>query len=134
MFRGALGVPNFFVTSLFARNCIQSIKLLAISKTAKLEFFSYFWSKLWYISRALGVPNFFVVIQCVRNCIPTIKLLAISKMVKLEFFFRIFGVNQGSLGVFHGALSVPNIFVASLWAKNCIPTIKLVAISKTAKL
>ena len=43
--RGALRVPNFFVASLRARNCIPAIKLLAISKTVKLEFFSYFCSK-----------------------------------------------------------------------------------------
>ena len=37
MFRGALRVPNFFVDSLCARNCIPTVKLLAITKTAKLE-------------------------------------------------------------------------------------------------
>ena len=52
---------------------------------------------------------------CARNGIPTIKLLAISKTAKLEFF-RIFGINKGSLGVFRGALGVPNFFVASLCA------------------
>ena len=36
MFRGALGVPNFFVASLRARNCISAIKLLAILKMVKL--------------------------------------------------------------------------------------------------
>ena len=38
VFRGALRVPNFYVASLCVRNCILTIKLLAISKTAKLEF------------------------------------------------------------------------------------------------
>ena len=38
MFRGALRIINFFVASQCARNCIPAIKLLAISKTAKLEF------------------------------------------------------------------------------------------------
>ena len=62
MFRGALGVPNFFVAGLCARNCIPAIKLLAISKTAKLEFFSYFWGKLgkfWGCSAVLASLQFF---------------------------------------------------------------------------
>ena len=42
VFRGALRVPNFFVVSLRARNGIPAIKLSAISKTAKLEFFRIF--------------------------------------------------------------------------------------------
>ena len=38
MFRGTFRVSNFVVTNLHVRNCIPSIKLLAISMTAKLEF------------------------------------------------------------------------------------------------
>ena len=88
-FRGALGVPNFFVSSLCDRNCIPAIKLLAISKTAKLEFFGIFAinkGSLGVFRGGLGVPNFFVVSLCARNCIPARKLLAILKTAKLEFF------------------------------------------------
>ena len=80
MFRGALGVPNFFVANLCAKNCIPAIKLLAISKTAKLEFFRIFAinkGSLGVSRGVLAVPNFFVVILCARNCISAIKLLAI---------------------------------------------------------
>ena len=42
MFRGALGVPNFFVASMCARNRIPAITLLAFLKTVKLEFFYFF--------------------------------------------------------------------------------------------
>ena len=45
MFSGTCIVYNFFVVSPRSRNGIPAIKLLAISKTAKLEFFSYFWTK-----------------------------------------------------------------------------------------
>ena len=38
MFRGTCIVVNSLLTSLFASNCILTIKLLAISKTAVLEF------------------------------------------------------------------------------------------------
>ena len=38
-------VANFVIVSLCARNGIPGIKLLSITKTVKLEFFSYFWSK-----------------------------------------------------------------------------------------
>ena len=31
VFRGALGVPNFFIVSMCAINCIPAIELLAIS-------------------------------------------------------------------------------------------------------
>ena len=51
-----------------------------------------------------------------------------------RIFFRIFGVNKGSLWVFAGALRVPNFFVTSLCVRNCIPTIKLLAISKSSKI
>ena len=37
--RGAWNVPNFLVATLYALNCIPTIKLLAISKTTELEFF-----------------------------------------------------------------------------------------------
>ena len=59
--------------------------------------------------------------------------MAISKTAKLEFF-RTFGANKRRLGVFRGALRVPDFFVASLCNRNYIPIIKLLAISKTAKL
>ena len=52
VFGGTLRVPNFFITSLCARNCVPAIKLLAISKTAKLEFFLVF---LEQIRVVLGV-------------------------------------------------------------------------------
>ena len=42
VFRGTCIVANFFIVSLRARNCIPAIKLLAISKTAKLELFRIF--------------------------------------------------------------------------------------------
>ena len=45
VFRGTCIIANFFTASLCATNGIPGIKLLAISKTAKLDFFSYFWSK-----------------------------------------------------------------------------------------
>ena len=45
VFRGTCIVANFFKTILRARNGIPAIKLLVISKTSKLEFFSYFWNK-----------------------------------------------------------------------------------------
>ena len=89
MFRGALGVPNFFVASLCARNCIPKIKLLVISKTAILEFFVF----LEQIRVVLGVfrgtcivANFFTASLCARNCISGIKLLATSKTAKLDLF------------------------------------------------
>ena len=90
MFRGAFRVHNFFVASLCTRNCIPTIKLLAISKTAKLEYFREFLEQirvvLGVVRGALRVPNFFVARLRARNCIPAIKLLAISKTAKLEFF------------------------------------------------
>ena len=42
MFRGTYIVGNFFLASLRTRNCIPTIKLLAIPKTEKLEFFANF--------------------------------------------------------------------------------------------
>ena len=89
MFGGALGVPNFFGASLCARNCIPAIKLLAISKMAKLDFFCIL-EKIRVVLEvfhgALRVINFFVVSLRARNGIPAIKLLAISKTAKLENF------------------------------------------------
>ena len=61
------------------------------------------------------------------------KLLAIIKTTKFAFF-RIFGANKGSFGLFRGSLVVFNVLVASLCAGNCIPTMKLLPISKTAKI
>ena len=49
-------------------------------------------------------------------------------------FFRIFGANKDSLGVFCGVLMDPKFLAASLCARNCILTIKLLEISKTSKL
>ena len=68
------------------------------------------------------------------NCIPRIKLFAISKTAKLEFFFHVFGANKDSLGMLCCALNVMNFYVATVCARNCIPIIKLLAFSKTAKL
>ena len=110
MFRGTCIVANFFTGSLCARDGIPAIKLLAISKTAKLEFFSYILEQIRVVLRVLSgtciVANFFIVSLCARNCIPVIKLLAISKTAKLVFF-RIFGANKGSFG------SVPRCFEGS---------------------
>ena len=75
------GVP-IFLTSVRPRNRIPAIKLLAISKTAKLEFFRIVRINLGSLRvyrGALRVPNFYVASLCARNPIPTIKLLAISK-------------------------------------------------------
>ena len=61
MFRGALRFPNFFVTSLSVRNCIPTIKLLAISKTSKIEIFRIFRvnkGSLGAFCGALTVRNF----------------------------------------------------------------------------
>ena len=89
MFRGTCIVANFFIVSLCARNCTPAIELLAISKTAILELFSF----LEQIRAVLGVfrgtfivANFFTGSLCARNGIPAIKLLAISKTAKFEFF------------------------------------------------
>ena len=89
VFRGALRVPNFFVDSTLARNGIPAKKLLAISKTAKLDFFLLF---LEQIRVVLGVfrgtcivANFFIASLCARNGIPAIKLLAISKTDEVDF-------------------------------------------------
>ena len=91
MFCGGLKFPNFFVGSLCARNCIPTIKLLAVPKTAKLEFiwriFGINNCSLEVYRGALRVSNFFVASLCVKNCIPAIKLLVIAKAVKLEFLF-----------------------------------------------
>ena len=62
------------------------------------------------------------------------KIIGNLKDGEIIIFVRILGANKGSLGVFRGALRVPNFFVASLGARNCIPTIKLSTILKTAKL
>ena len=72
--------------------------------------------------------------MCAGNCIPAIKLFAISKTAKLEFLFVFLVQIRVVLAVFRGALGVPNFFVTSLCTRNYIPTIKLLAISKTAKL
>ena len=80
MFRGTCIVANFFTAILLTRNGIPAIKLLVISKTAKLDFFVFLEQirvVLGVFRGALGVPNFFVAILCTKNCIPAIKLLAI---------------------------------------------------------
>ena len=95
MFRGTCIVANFFVASLCARNCVPTIKLLAISKTVKLEFSLVFLEQIRVVlvlfRGALWVPNFFVASHHARNFISAIKFLAISKTAKLEFFFLYFG-------------------------------------------
>ena len=55
VFRGALGVPNFFVASLCARNCITAIKLSAISKTDELHVFCDFRGRMGVVER---VPRY----------------------------------------------------------------------------
>ena len=138
VFRGDLRVLNFFVVSLRARNGMPAIKLLAISKMDEVDFFfSIFEGKWGWLNVFRGtciVANFFTASLCARNCIPRIKLLAISKTAKLEFFFVFLEQIRAVLGLFRGVLRVPNFFVASPRARNCIPAIKLSAISKTAKL
>ena len=62
------------------------------------------------------------------------KIIGDLKNGEIRIFFRIVGINKGCIGVFRGALRVPNFFVASLCARNCIPAINLLAISKTAEL
>ena len=42
VYHGTFIVANFFIASLCARNCILGIKLLAISRTTKLDFFRIF--------------------------------------------------------------------------------------------
>ena len=89
VFRGNCIVANFFVASLCARNCIPAIKLLAISKTAEVDFFAIFdgeWGCLNVFRGTCIVANFFIASLCARNCIPKIKLLAISKTAKLGYF------------------------------------------------
>ena len=56
MFRGTYIVVNSFVTSLCARNCILTINLLAISKTAVLEFIFIFLDSIRVVG---GVPRCF---------------------------------------------------------------------------
>ena len=59
LFRGALGVANFFVSTSHARNYIPLIKFSAMPEAAKLEFFCNFRAKEggWGVFRgALGVP------------------------------------------------------------------------------
>ena len=109
VFRGALWVLNSFVVNLRARNVIPAIKLLAISKTDKVDFFAIFegeWGWLNVFRGTCIVANYFTASLCARNCIPGIKLLAISKTAKLEFF-RILGANKASFG------SVPRCFEGS---------------------
>ena len=128
MFRGSLRVPNFFVTSLRARNIIPSIKLLAMSKTAKIEFFSYFRSKLGQfvvVPRCFGGSHFFCNQSVCQKLYSGNNIIVRFQKRRNQFFFCIFGVNKCSLGVFRGALGVSNFFVTSLCAKNCIPAIKL---------
>ena len=100
MFRGTGIVANIFIASLCARNCIPAIKLLAISKTAKLDFFCFFGANrggFGGVPRCFEGSQFLLVSLRTRNCIPAIKLLAIPKTARLEFF-RIFGANKGSFG------------------------------------
>ena len=58
MFHGTCIVANFFIAGLCARNCIPAIKLLAISKTARLEFFRIFAINKGVFRGALGFPIF----------------------------------------------------------------------------
>ena len=44
-------VSQFFIASLCARNCIPTIKLWAISKTAKLEFLFVFLEQIRVVCR-----------------------------------------------------------------------------------
>ena len=62
------------------------------------------------------------------------KIIGDLKNGEIRNFLRNFIANKSSLGVFHGALGLPNFFVTGQCAKNCISAIKLLAISKIAKL
>ena len=62
------------------------------------------------------------------------KVIGDTKNGGIRIFVRIFGANKGRLRGFRDALRVANFFLAILCARNCIPTIKLLAISKTAKI
>ena len=98
MFHDTCIVVNFFIVSLCARNCTPAIKLLVISKTAKLELFSFLEQIRAVLEVFRGtciVANFFKGSLCARNGIPAIKFLAISKTAKLEFFSYL-GANKGS--------------------------------------
>ena len=46
MFHGALGVVNFFVSTRHALYSIPALKLLAIFKSAKLDFFFVFFERI----------------------------------------------------------------------------------------
>ena len=67
MFRGTCIFANFFVVSLRARNCIPSIKLLAISKTDQVDFLAIFegeWGWLTVFRGTFIVANFFTASLC----------------------------------------------------------------------
>ena len=137
VFRGTCIVANFFKAILRARNGIPAIKLLVISKTSKLEFFSYFWNKyglFWGCSAVLASLPIFLQLFCVLEMVFRQKIIGDLKNGEIRFFFVFLEQIRVVLGVFRGALGVPNFFVVSLCARNCIPAIKLLAISKTAKL
>ena len=137
MFRGALRVPNFFVASLCTTNCISTIKLLAISKTAKLEFFGEFRRRIGVVER---VPRYLHRWQFFSSQSVGQKLYSCNKIIgdlkngEIRIFFVYLQQVRLVLGVFLGALRVPNFFVASLFARNCISAIKLLAFLKTVKL
>ena len=68
-----------------------------------------------------------------KNCFSGNKIIGDLKNGEIRILFHRFGESKGSLGVFRGDLGVPNFFVASLCARNFIPSIKLLAISKKTK-
>ena len=84
VFRGTCIVANSFTASLCARNCNPGLKLLAIAKTAKLEFFRVFGTSkgsFGVFRGALGVPNFFVVSLCARNLLEFVSFFDMRKGV-----------------------------------------------------
>ena len=119
MISGTWSILKFFVASLQARNFIPTIKFLAISKTAKLEFFSRFSGAKRYglavFRVTCSVAKFFLSGLHARNCFPKIKFLSISKTTKLEFF-RNFLVQKGVGGDIPRYLQLCQIFVAGLHA------------------
>ena len=134
VFRGALWIPNFFLASQCARNCIPAIKLLAISKTNEVNFFYDFRGRFGVVER---VPRywhhcqFFYIQSVCYKLYSGNKIIGGFKHGEIRIFFVFFEQISVVLGVFRGALWILNFFLASQCARNCIPAKKLLAIAKT---
>ena len=70
-FRGTCIVANFFVASLYARNCIPAIKLLAISKTDEVDFFTIFVGEWGWLNvfRGTRIVANFLQLVCVLEIV-----------------------------------------------------------------